>query len=284
MRIFEEISSAPKASHSSWVENSNHRWIEQIRLLDSRVPVLDIWFCPGLKPSAGFKLATVSADGVVRIYEALEPGIIDRWTLIDDFSVLDGSISREKERSFCLTWSPLRLGPLQLAVGAMSKVILFRPDENGKWKSQEELPGHSDLVRDVSWATSLSRGFELVCTACRDGHVRLFKMTPSNLSDGSYDMQLGFPTQLNDELSNTKLAQSSSFAYKIDCIADFPDHHADVWRVSWNAAGTMFSSTGDDGRVRLWREGLLPDQWKCAAVVSAESLPADDDMEETAAS
>lgn len=26
-----------------------------------------------------------------------------------------------------------------------------------------------------------------------------------------------------------------------------------VWRVEWNLTGTILSSTGDDGRVRLWK-------------------------------
>ena len=31
---------------------------------------------------------------------------------------------------------------------------------------------------------------------------------------------------------------------------------AQVWRVEWNVTGTVLSSSGDDGKVRLWKGAL----------------------------
>lgn len=36
-------------------------------------------------------------------------------------------------------------------------------------------------------------------------------------------------------------------------VADFADHNAEVWRVEWNITGTILSSSGDDGRIMLWK-------------------------------
>ena len=35
-----------------------------------------------------------------------------------------------------------------------------------------------------------------------------------------------------------------------------------VWRVAWNLTGTVLSSTGDDGFVRLWKDNYLG-TWTC---------------------
>ena len=42
-----------------------------------------------------------------------------------------------------------------------------------------------------------------------------------------------------------------------------------VQRVQWNVTGTMLSSSGDDGRIRLWKEDHLG-KWKESLVLSAE--------------
>ena len=38
----------------------------------------------------------------------------------------------------------------------------------------------------------------------------------------------------------------------------FDDHNSQVWRVAWNATGTVLASSGDDGHVRLWKGRTIP--------------------------
>ncbi len=38
-------------------------------------------------------------------------------------------------------------------------------------------------------------------------------------------------------------------------------HTAPVWRVEWNVAGSVLSSSGDDGRVMLWKQDLSVRGW-----------------------
>lgn len=45
--------------------------------------------------------------------------------------------------------------------------------------------------------------------------------------------------------------------YEVRIAAKFEDHGTAVWRVSWNITGTILSSSGDDGCVRLWKGMLL---------------------------
>lgn len=62
VKIWEEQPIEPKMSQK--------RWAERFRLVESRGAVLDIAFSP---IAGALRLATCSADGIVRIYEALEP-------------------------------------------------------------------------------------------------------------------------------------------------------------------------------------------------------------------
>ena len=36
---------------------------------------------------------------------------------------------------------------------------------------------------------------------------------------------------------------------------------AEVWRVKWNVTGTVLASSGDDGKVRLWKPDPTSGEW-----------------------
>jgi len=51
--------------------------------------------------------------------------------------------------------------------------------------------------------------------------------------------------------------------------ADFDDHKSSVGRVEWNVTGTVLSSSGNDGRVRLWK-ATMGNVWRAAGNISVE--------------
>ena len=61
----------------------------------------------------------------------------------------------------------------------MDTVRIYRQESNGKYKAMEELKGHKNLVRGIAWAPTMGRSYHLIATACKDGHVRIFKLTES---------------------------------------------------------------------------------------------------------
>ncbi|GAO47372.1 WD40 repeat-like protein [Saitoella complicata NRRL Y-17804] len=253
VRIFEEQEHETKGS--------GRRWAEKARLVDARGAVQDVWFAP---VHLGFKVAAISTDTNIRIYEALEPHNLQHWTLMDEFAALPTRPPRELESSFCLTWCPSRwTASPYLAVGAQDTCKIYSTDNTtGKWKPVDdlELKGHKGLVRDVSWGPSLGRSYHLIATACKDGHVRVFKLTETK--EDLY-------ARAEDEKR-----------WVVECIADLDDHGAEVWRVSWNATGTVLSSAGDDGRIRLWKASFTG-EWKCMSVIKAEQdVSHEDYMEE----
>ncbi|CCG80941.1 Nucleoporin seh1 [Taphrina deformans PYCC 5710] len=245
VRIFEEQEQEKK--------RSGKRWVERARLVDARAAVHDIWFAPSHQ---GLRLASIAADGIVRIYEALEPNNLSHWTLMDDFSVIDTPVPKETEASFCLTWCPSRFATPTIVVGAMEKVRLYSQDNAGKWRPGVEIL-HGGLVRDISWAASMGRTYHLLATACKDGHVRIFKLQEKEVGDGAgSDMEV--------------IEEHQVWTY--EKIGDFDDHKAQVWRVSFNVTGTILSSAGDDARIRLWKSagGVNGARWGSVNIASME--------------
>lgn len=95
----------------------------------------------------------------------------------EQIQVLRSQPSRETEQSFVVEYCPSRWGGEQLAVGAMDSVRIYRQGSNGKYKAVEELKGHKNLVRGIAWAPTMGRSYHLIATACKDGYVRIFKLT-----------------------------------------------------------------------------------------------------------
>eukprot|EP00158_Paraphelidium_tribonemae_P002912 Partr_v1_DN25776_c1_g1_i1_m74762 putative SEH1-like (S. cerevisiae len=263
IRIWEEQEEEPRQSEK--------RWMEKARLVDSRGTVHDIEFAPA---HCGLKIATVAVDGMVRIYEAMDIVNLSHWTLMEDLNIaaLSSSASastaassavptstttaantitttsatKEKGEEYCLSWCKSRFMPPSLVVGrGRGQVSVYRYLESSrKWQEICALDHRTDLlVHDVSWAPSIGRSYQLIATACKDKRVRIFKLSPSGGEGGDDD-------QLTAEL-----------------VADLSAHGDEVWRVEWNITGTVLASSGDDGRVCLWKSNYL-NEWSQMSTIS----------------
>ncbi|KAJ3037936.1 epoxide hydrolase, soluble (sEH) [Rhizophlyctis rosea] len=250
-------------------KNGGRRWVEKARLADSRGSVKDIEFSPN---HLGLKLAACAADGIVRIYEAMDIVNLSQWTLMDEFEVGPGG--KESDGHYCLSWCPSRFQSQMLVVGCGKENVakVFRLDQHNKWQPFEVLGPHSDVVCDVAWAPNMGRSYQLIATASKDNHIRIFKLTDENGRSGAAAerqqpgwQQQGAPGPLAGGLAAAKGRRK----FRVELIQDFDDHKAEVWRVQWNITGTILSSSGDDGKVRLWKVGYL-DEWKCVSIISAE--------------
>lgn len=260
---------------------------------DARTAVLALAFPPSLtsaaSAAAGLKLAFVCTDGTVHMYECREPQDLAHWVSVDVVRVLAAPPPREAEVAFGLQFCPSRLGGEQLVVAAMDAVRVFRQSRAGRFYAAEELPGHRALVRDVAWAVSMGRSYHLIATACKDGHVRIFKLTAASgktfvaqahaaqqvaqaaaqarvstnrrRAGKAAGLSQGLGSGQDDPAPIEPIAEESGEAgdrerWNVEKVADFGDHKSEVWKVAWNATGTILSSTGDDGKVRLWKQAI----------------------------
>ncbi|CAG8596307.1 3951_t:CDS:2, partial [Dentiscutata heterogama] len=220
-------------------------------------------------PEFGQVIASCSFDRSVRIWEEQEhepKNSGKRWVLRGNLvdssgSVKDiefapnnwglklevditspGTVNKEVDGNYCLSWCPWKpqVSPMiVVGCGKENCAKIFRPNPHNKWIPFEVLHGHDDVIHDVSWAPNMGRSYHLIATASKDHKVGIFKL--SNKPDG----------------------------YSVENIAMLSDHGVEVWKVEWNITGTILSSSGDDGKVRLWKSSHNG-EWKCMSVISYE--------------
>lgn len=176
----------------------------------------------------------------------------------------------------------------------MDQVRIYRANAHGRFREAEELPGHRELVRDVAWATSMGRSHHLIATACKDGHVRIFKLSHKSMQyvirpreasqqqqrghggstatqGGRGRLSVGLAAGRNGEGEGENGEEEEMERWDVQKIADFDDHKADVWKVGWNATGTILSSVGDDGKIRLWK-AAISGEWTLMSVVNTPKM------------
>mmetsp|Transcript_38402 Transcript_38402/g.96614 ORF Transcript_38402/g.96614 Transcript_38402/m.96614 type:complete len:331 (+) Transcript_38402:165-1157(+) len=225
-----------------WHEQSDSlgksRWVLVATLSDSRDSVTDIKFSP---KHLGLKLAAPSADGYVRVYEAIDVMDLSHWQVLEEFEVSKGGTGKCMP---CISWNPSQFDPPTLVVGTGDSIAkLWEFNESyRRWQQIDALVGHTGTIHDVCWAPNVGRTYHLIATGSKDGTVRIWKL-------------------------NTRAGGKKS---KVQEEACFDDHEAEVWRVEWNITGTVLASSGDDGVVRLWKANFKH-KWTCLSVVSPET-------------
>ncbi|XP_048364489.1 centrosomal protein of 192 kDa [Sphaerodactylus townsendi] len=223
-------------------------WVKRTTLVDSRTSVTDVKFAP---KHMGLMLATCSADGVVRIYEAPDVMNLSQWSLQHEISC--------KLSCSCISWNPssCRAHAPMIAVGSddsspnvLAKVQIYEYNENTrKYAKAETLMTVTDPVHDIAFAPNLGRSFHILAVATKD--VRIFTLKP-----------------IRKELT----ASSGLTKFEVQLVAQFDNHNSQVWRVSWNITGTVLASSGDDGCVRLWKANYM-DNWKCTGILKGNGSP-----------
>lgn len=150
-------------------------WVRRTNLVDSRTSVTDVKFGP---KSQGLTLATCSADGVIRIYEAPDIMNLSQWTLQHEIDC--------KLPLSCLSWnqSMFRFHPPMIAVGSdaselpnSGKVFIFEYSDNSRrWAKTETINSITEPVHDIAFAPNYGRTYHILSVASRD--VQIFNLKP----------------------------------------------------------------------------------------------------------
>ncbi|GMM54494.1 hypothetical protein DAKH74_011100 [Maudiozyma humilis] len=241
-------------------ENSGRRWNKLCTLNDSTGSLYSVKFAPS---HLGLRLACVGNDGILRMYDALEPSDLRSWTLTTEIKCLAIPPENNLQSDFCLSWCPSRFSTEKIAVSALEQAYIYQRGSDNKLHVAAKLLGHKGLVRSMSWAPSIGRWYQLIATGCKDGKVRIYKVT-EKLSDAQ-------SSSSSDDLQNDEdeHAGESQPTLEVELLSEHDDHKSEVWSVSWNLTGTILSSAGEDGKVRLWKS-TYSNEFKCMSVINAK--------------
>ena len=295
VRIFEEDPREPYGS--------GKRWKRKATISEFHGALYDIAFAPS---HLGLKLASIDSEGMFHVHEALDPNNLQYWTsLMPEESLVTKHASKNRQSAFSLSWCPSMFFKEYIAVSAQDSAYIYHKTELGKYQRVAEFPSCKGLIRDIAWAPSMGRQFQLIAVASVDGYIRIFKVTPklptagsgagsgatiavagastastgpssgagpnahsnSRPIEGGDSMDIDGGDGLTTSLVSNSSADNSSL--NIELISSLGDHRSEVWRVSWNITGTILASAGNDGNIRFWKASYS-NEFRCMAVVSAE--------------
>lgn len=217
----------------------SHEWSQKGNLVDSRTAIKDIEFAP---KHLGLQLATCTSDGMIRIYEAPDVINLSQWVLQDQIET--------RVSCCCLTWntSVQRVNNAMIAVGSddysesNGKVLVFEYNAvKREWHQVYTIKDVQEPVNDLKFSPDVGRTYHILAVA--SNNLQLYKMETKLLND-------------NDEI-NENSPPGESVELNVDKIVTLRGHDCNVLRLSWNALGTVLTSSGDDGKVLMWMTNYL---------------------------
>lgn len=169
-----------------------------------------------------------------------------------------------------------------------------------------ELKGHRGLVRDIAWAPGSIRGFDIVATACKDGFVRVFQVTTPgkggrelrskdfsktpahvvalahrtpengarNIPSGIGAGLAGARTSMSGNRNQEAEGKQGEVVHVAKEVSKLEANRTPMWKVEFDDDGQLLGSTGDDGRLMLWRREPSGIWSKSAELALNRSTPA----------
>ncbi|KAG1796554.1 WD40-repeat-containing domain protein [Suillus variegatus] len=279
------------------------RWVERDVLVDARGTVRAVEFAPH---HLGLKLATVSSDNHVRIYECLEQSSLATWQLSEEVDVStlpSASLSSSYPVAFATptqTSATLEGAPATLVAQALQQSQ--NPATQGR-------PGMGNREADGGWCISWCKDRYGGGGGGRSSRLAIIQLSPSRrpitlLTLDPSPSPAGLPTEAGTSLASdgdtpkpfaiTSVAWAPSCGRSYHLIATGGhDGHVRIWRVKpaeeepevegeggdpklsavgrveWHITGTVLSSAGNDGRVRLWK-ATIGNVWRTAGSIGVE--------------
>jgi WD40 repeat protein len=239
VKIWEELEPEPqdsaKANKSTW----------QMRCsisCPSKRPIKDVKFA---HKDLGLKLACASVDGYVYCYEARDVFDISAWESSLTYQVCNVEVGhRQLDQGLtALCWNMTPFEEPRIATGGYGTGVRVYLVRDGTLDLEVEFGQdiNGGVVSDIAWAPVMGRSYHLIAVAARHSSCKIFKLVQNG---GRFEVQSS-------------------------CVLTSPDN-SDIWRLSWNATGTVLACTSQSGRVSFWRKGF-DGNWDVVQTVNGDN-------------
>lgn len=229
-----------------------------------------VYACAFNLQCAQLQLAAIAADGVLRLFTCPDPGNLGAWEQQTEVSLLNRPVARQLQSSFSLSWAPTESFINWIVVGALDDTFVLKPrsaDSAAQYDVACQLQGHGGLVRDVAWAPTFGVSAGIIATACKDGYVRIYAVKKAKENKETVGPLYGGVTESRElDVQPVKSADGGETAIEAELLLESDEHHGEVWRVAWNASGSILASTGNDADVKFWKS-MFRGTYKCIAEV-----------------
>lgn len=200
---------------------------------------------------SGAYLATCSRDKSVWIWEdigATEED--DEWETIAVLNEHEGDVK-------AVAWCPdvpgrnnrRKYSPEVLASASYDNTVrVWREDSDGEWVCVAVLEGHTETVWGVQWEPKPANDkFPRLLTYSADAMMRVWTLKDDEDGEdgaGARSALGGIPNTMRQSLRE-----------EWTCTAVLPKvHDRDIYAAAWSAQSNLVASTGNDGRVVLYKE------------------------------
>ncbi|KAK1236107.1 epoxide hydrolase, soluble (sEH) [Marasmius sp. AFHP31] len=237
---------------------SSSRWVERAVLLDARGTVRAVEFAPH---HFGLKLATISTDNFLRIYECLEQPSLATWQLSEEVDVLSipssPSALHSRAHTVALATPTQTHASLDGASASLVAQALLQQQT-----STPSRPGLGNREADGGWCISWCKDRywgEIIAAGCGiNGLIKVIQMFPSRrpttllvLDPNTPQVPLNVPALPSKEGGGSPSGSPSQGQ-----DSEQPTPHSVVsvsWAPSCGRSYHLIATGGRDGRVRIWK-------------------------------
>ncbi|CAD6584972.1 MAG: epoxide hydrolase, soluble (sEH) [Alectoria sarmentosa] len=189
---------------------------------------------------------------------------------------------------------------ISLAVSAIKDIKVYRAIKSGESSESnylfyEMVEIHTDAtINEIAWAPGCLHPYDVIAAACHDGTIRIFQVdtphegdaspkTPATKAYKSNGPQRTLPATLRNAPSGIgaglagmsrsapprEVTNSLDIKHEWKQAALLSHDEAPVWKIRWIYDGSALASTGDNGKVHLWKQSLSGDYIEFAETESA---------------
>ena len=235
-------------------EDYTTSFIQRAKFADSKESVEDIKFGPR---HLNLMLATASADGYLRIYEAPDVFNLNQWKLNYEVQVTSLGIN-------CISWNKNPFDSPMIVVGTKDAKSSLMDKNASKGQMMDQSLSNENLVAPLNEDKLLS------VYACRDNRWGLVKELRSKsqrhqaavndvswaqLNARSYHMIVSCGVE-GVFVWYVRFEDDGIKSIKMDVLDSQPIlEKVAVWKASWNAMSTLLAFSGRDGKARVCQCG-----------------------------